>query len=322
VSLCEQSVMSDNTPSQDTAYALAVSPDFALDGICFAARASGLYRSDDAGLTWFSAYEALKLEAPLTTTAVAVPPTFRSDATVFCGVSGAILRSADGGQTWQATLLPPPPTPVSALVTSPAYAEDGMVLAATLEDGVYATDNRGDHWVPWSFGLMDLNVMTLAVSPDFASDETVFAGTESGVFRSTNGGRAWRETDFPMECGPVLSLAVSPGFANNGTVWAGTEEHGLFRSQDSGKTWQRVGEGELTDAINAIVLSPAFPSQPHLLVMQSRTLMVSRDGGYSWSPWKDDLHFEEGLTCIAAPFGLEAGAALLVGLGDGGVRRV
>jgi photosystem II stability/assembly factor-like uncharacterized protein len=314
--------MNNDSTSRDTTYAIAVSPDFARDGICFVARASGLYRSDDGGMSWRSAYEALKLETPLTTTAVTVPPTYRSDAAVFCGVPGAILRSADGGFTWQATLLPPPPTPVSALVTSPAYAEDGVVLAATLEDGVYATDDRGGHWVPWSFGLMDLNVVALAISPDFAHDETAFAGTESGVFRSTNGGRAWRETDFPMEFGPVLSLAVSPDFARDGTVWAGTEEHGLFQSRDGGTTWHRAGDSQVTDPINAILLSSEFPSEPHLLVMQSRTLMVSRDGGRSWSAWKQGLHFDQGLTCVAAPSGIEAGATLLVGLGDGGVRRV
>ena len=83
-----------------------------------------------------------------------------------------------------------------------------------------------------------------------------------------------------------------------------------------------MGEGVLTDAINAIVVSPLFPSRPHVLALQAQRLMISRDGGRSWSPWKDGLHFDEGLTCVAAPCGLDAGALLLVGLGNGGVRRV
>ena len=315
-------MMTEITSSQDIAYALALSPDFARDGVCFVARASGLYRTNDGGATWRSAYDALNLEAPLVTTAVAVSPLFSSDASVFCGVSGAILRSADRGQTWQATLLPPPPTPVSTFVISPAYAEDGTVLAATLEDGVYATDDRGDHWMPWSFGLMDLNVLCLAISPDYAADETVFAGTESGVFRSTNGGRAWRETDFPMECAPVLSLAVSPDLARDGSVWAGTEEHGLFHSRDGGKTWQQLGRGQITDAINAILLSATVSSVVDVLVVQAGTLIVSRDGGRSWAPWRNGLSYDEGLACVAAPFGLYAGAPLLVGLATGDVRRV
>ena len=31
----------------------------ALDGLCFAARASGLYRSEDGGTTWASCYDSL-----------------------------------------------------------------------------------------------------------------------------------------------------------------------------------------------------------------------------------------------------------------------
>ena len=71
--------------TEDYVYALAASPSFAQDGICFAARRSGLYRSDDGGITWRSAYGSLDLEVPLTTLAVAVSPAFESDRSVFAG---------------------------------------------------------------------------------------------------------------------------------------------------------------------------------------------------------------------------------------------
>lgn len=71
-----------------------------------------------------------------------------------------------------------------------------------MEDGIFRSANRGERWSPWNFGLLDLNVLALAISPCFESDETIFAGTESGIFRSTNGGRAWREADFPLSWHP------------------------------------------------------------------------------------------------------------------------
>jgi photosystem II stability/assembly factor-like uncharacterized protein len=314
--------MTDNFPLQDIIYALAVSPDFASDGICFVARAGGLFRSHDGGLNWQSAYSTLQIDTALPTTAVAVSPFYGSDHTVYCGVSGAVMRSTDGGTTWEATLLPQPPTPVSALAFSPAYARDGLVLAATLEDGIYATDDHGSRWMPWSFGLMDLNVLALAVSPDYAADETAFVGTESGVFRSTNGGRAWRETDFPMDCGPVLSLAVSPGFAHDATVWAGTECQGLFRSSDAGDRWQRVADGAIVDTVNAVIVAPDGSSLPAVLVMQPDGLLISRDEGRTWSSWSSRLHLTAGLTCVAAPAGLASGAPLLLGLEDGTICRL
>ena len=91
--------LADENNVQDVVYALAASPNFEQDGICFAACASGLRRSEDGGRTWQDAYAALNLEAALATAAVAVSPDFASDHNVFAGVGGGILRSVDGGQT-------------------------------------------------------------------------------------------------------------------------------------------------------------------------------------------------------------------------------
>jgi photosystem II stability/assembly factor-like uncharacterized protein len=314
--------MSEETQIQDLIYSLATSPGFAQDRICFAAQQSGLYRSDDGGITWRTTYDSLDLESPLATTAVVVSPDFESDRNVFAGAQGGILWSYDGGQNWHVATLPSPPPVVSALVISPNYTQDGTLLAGTLEDGVFRSADRGSHWSAWNFGLLDLSVLCMAISPDFAHDETLFVGTESGVFRSTNGGRAWREVSFPTEFAPVLSLALSPDYANDGLLFAGTESCGLFCSGDRGRTWACLGKDVVTDAVNGIVLSPEFPTQPDVLVMLSTALLVSRDGGQSWSDWKAGLAFEQGLASVAAPQGLDPGVPLLVGLVEGGVLRV
>ena len=319
----------EDTQIQDIVYCLAVSPDFARDGICLAARASGLFRSEDGGLTWQAAYASLELEAPLTTTAVAVSPSFKADRSVFAGVPGGVLRSVDGGQNWYIAGFPSPPPFVSALVVSPNFAQDGTLLVGTLEDGVFRSGDRGEHWAAWNFGLLDLNVLCLALSPDFGAiapaghlSETIFAGTESGIFRSTNGGRAWREVDFPTEFAPVLSLVLSPRFATDGLLLAGTESCGLFCSRDRGSTWERLGEEAVTGAVNSILLAPGFPAKPDVLVLLEDTLLVSRDGGQSWSDWEANLPVEHGISAVAASHGLDAGAPLLVGLVEGGVLRV
>lgn len=314
--------MTDETHLQDIVYALAASSGFARDGVCFAARGSGLYRSDDGGNTWQFAYHALNLETPVPTMAVVVSPDFESDQSVFAGVPGGILRSYDGGKSWHAAELRSPPPIVSALVISPDYARDGTLLAATLEDGVFRSADRGRHWAAWNFGLLDLNVLCLVISTGFADDETLFVGTETGIFRSTNGGRAWREVDFPTDFAPVLSLALSPGCASDGVLFAGTESCGLLRSDDGGGTWARLGEKVTTDAVNAILLSPEFPAKTDILLLLSSTLLISRDGGESWSDWKAGVDLGQGAACVAAPFGLDIDAPLLVGLAEGGVLRI
>ena len=321
--------MTHETQVEDIVYALAASPAFEEDGLCFAARHTGLFRSGDGGRTWENAYASLDLQAALTTVAVLVSPAFETDRAVFAGVPGGILRSADGGQTWHVASFPPPPPFVSSLVISPNYARDGTLLAGTLEDGVFRSGDRGQHWAAWNFGLLDLNVLALAVSPDYAHDETLFAGTESGIFRSTNGGRAWREVNFPTDFAPVLSLALSTGYADDSTLFAGTEAHGLFRSQDGGATWQRLAQERLTGAptsgtaaINSILLAPDFLDQPGVLILHEDALLLSRDGGTSWTDWGTDVAIQAAVVSVAAPHGLAPGAPLLLGLMDGTVLRV
>jgi len=310
-------MMTEITHLEDIVYDLAASPAFEQDGLCFAARPGGLFRSEDGGRTWQDAYASLNLEAALTTAAVALSPAYLTDATVFAGAPGGVLRSIDAGLSWLVASFPAPPPFVSCLAISPDFARDGTLFAGTLEDGVFRSADRGQRWAAWNFGLLDLNVLALAISPDFARDETLFAATESGLFRSTNGGRAWREIGFPTEWAPLLSLALSPGYAHEQTLFAGSEAHGLFRSRDGGATWQRLAEGRLTGAVNRISLASAFPAQPDLLVLHEDVLLVSRDAGNSWSAWLPD--FQDAVASVLAPQGLAPGAPLLVGLMDGRV---
>ena len=301
-------------------HALAASPAFADDGLCFAAHAVGLARSEDGGRTWRDAYSTLNLQAPLTTAAVVLSPDFANDRTVFAGASGGVLRSLDGGDRWLVAGLPSPPPFVTALTVSPNYASDGLVFAGTMEDGVLRSWDRGASWAAWNFGLLDLNVYALAISPDFAHDDTLYVGAESGVFRSTNGGRAWREIAFPMECAPVLSLALSPDFSSDGCIWAGSEAHGLWRSDDRGVTWLQMDGLREMGAINALLIQQQPTQQPALLALTGAGPHASYDGGVIWRPL---LQVEaSGLSCATAPLGLAAGAPVLFGYDDGRVLSV
>jgi photosystem II stability/assembly factor-like uncharacterized protein len=308
--------------TRDYVYAIAASPDFGRDGICFAARRSGLFRSEDGGFRWQDAYRALELPEALLTPCVAVSPDFRSDHSVLAGASGGILRSVDGGRSWQAASVPTPPPVVSCMGVSPNFVHDGALFAGTMEDGVLRSTDRGSRWQRWNFGLLDLAVFCLAISPQFAADDTLFVGTDSGLFRSTNGGRAWREVSFPDQLAPVLSLAVSPDYARDGTLWAGTESNGLYVSTDRGDRWRRLAEELIADTVNAVLLSPQFPAKADVLAMLPDRLLISRDGGGRWSTWPDGLPDRAELSSVAAPHGLDPGAPLLVGLTDGRVLRV
>jgi photosystem II stability/assembly factor-like uncharacterized protein len=191
-----------------------------------------------------------------------------------------------------------------------------------MEDGVFRSANRGDRWSAWNFGLLDLNVISLVISPSFVEDETLYLGAETGIFRSTNGGRAWREVDLPVGFEPILSMALSPNFKADRLLFAGTESHGLFRSDDGGESWTRLGEDQIAGTVNSIVLGTEFPAKPELLVVAGDRLVVSRDGGQSWSPWGAGQIFEDGVASVAAPAGLGPDAPIFVGLVSGKIERL
>jgi hypothetical protein len=307
--------------TQEYIYALAADPDFSTSGICFAAHTRGVSRSEDGGVSWYSAFDSLALETPLQATSVAVSPCFRSDGLVLAGLPGGIARSIDGGMDWSILAFPAPPPFVSSLAISPDVAHDGMAFAGTMEDGIFLSYDRGEHWEAWNIGLLDHHVLCIAISPAFACDRKVFVGTESGIMCSTNAGHFWREVTFSAEAAPVLSLAISSAFTQDGTIVAGTAEHGLFVSNDGGQHWQTNHMRGDENAINAVLLDPQFPEQPQLLALLDDTPHISRDGGQSWAACIDNGQPISGITAIAAPLGLDLESPLLTGLYAGQVLR-
>ncbi len=294
-------------PMGGTTMALAFSPNFARDGLCWAATRVGLFRSSDRGHTW------ARVGGPgfQPMTAVAVSPGYDQDHTLLAGTQSGPYVSRDGGETWLAGRFQVGPTAaVSALALSPAFPRDGIAFAGTVQDGIFRSNDRGESWHGWNFGLLDLNVLTVAVSPAFEEDETIFAATTTALFRSKNGGRAWREVAFPRGASPVLALALSPAFASDGTIFAGTESAGAFRSTDRGATWQALTGLPAEESVNGLAVSPAFAQDRTVLALTGEGLYVSRDAGETWT------------LCAALPGALclaTSPSATLVGLAQEGV---
>ena len=309
--------MQDNVLAE-WVYGLAAAPTPAGGLVLCAARGSGLYRSMDSGQTWEHLYAGLHLPGPLATAAVALSSAYPGDGTLFAGVAGAVMCSRDDGQSWHAASLASPAPVVTALAVSPDYERDGVVFAATAEDGVFRSKDRGGRWGAWNFGLLDLNTLCLALSPAFGHDQTLFVGTESGIFRSTNGGRAWRDVEFSEDHAPVQCLALSPAYRVDGVLAAGTESCGLFFSYDTGETWHRVAADVITGSVIAVAISPAGQHQ-RVLVATDEALLLSDDAGTSWALLLQERNTQ--LTCCAAPLDLLAGGEVFIGTMDGRVLR-
>lgn len=307
----------------DIVCALAASPFFAEDGICFAAKSSGLLRSDDGCKSWRTAYSSLETDNLPPTTAVAVT---RIEAgaplAIFAGIRGEILRSLDSGLTWQSAILPEPPPVPTSLVVSPNYASDGTVVAATMEDGVFVSTDRGARWDGWTFGLVDQHVLAVLPSPAFGRDTSIFAACETGIFASTNAGRSWRDLPFPIKHAPVLSLAISPRFENDGLLWAGTESGGVWVTRDRGIRWAPVGDCPLDGPINSLILGQDREARPALLALAGSSLRYTIDGGALWHPVDATFDSDGEITCVEAPTGFSPQASLIIGTSLGEVIRL
>lgn len=297
--------------SDDALFALAASPAYARDGICFAACGSGLYRSGDGGESW----DLLRTSPERVTTAVAVSPAFAEDRSLFAAVKGGVLRSSDGGDTWFTAGFPAPPPVFSSLIVSPDFERDGFLLAGTIKDGVFSSTDRGGRWAAWNFGLFDLSALCLALSPGWTEDETVFAGTETGLYRSANGGRAWRHCGFPSELAPALSMVCfDSGRGGSTELLVGSESDGLLASSDGGETWRQVGDGAISGAVNQLHVAREAKGGLSVYALTNDAVLRSPDEGRSWT----ELIRLGGIATAMLPLG----DALLLGIQGEGLMRL
>jgi photosystem II stability/assembly factor-like uncharacterized protein len=123
--------------------AVAVSPDFAQDGLVFAGVAGGVMRSADGGKTWtLTRFN----DPPPLVTALGVSPVFSRDGVVLAGtLEDGVFRSDDCGQTWKAWNFGLLDWRVLALALSPDFSEDHKVVIGT-ESGLFVSKNGGRSW--------------------------------------------------------------------------------------------------------------------------------------------------------------------------------
>jgi photosystem II stability/assembly factor-like uncharacterized protein len=261
--------------------ALAVSPQFAEDRLVLAGtEADGLLRSDDAGASW----EPVPDLAGHGVTAIAISHRYAEQPAIAAATGEGVAISDDGGATWRMTAQGHGPVLSLAFVPH----GDGEALVAGLpRQGAIRSEDGGATWEPAGEGLYANLLLSLALSPAFAEDRTLFAaGLEEGVTVSTDGGATWEARNEGLADTTVFAVSPSPDYARDRTVYAATAS-GLYRSRDGAASWQPLDTGpgdEAATAVGAIVAGPSANNRPASLLgatLDGR-LLASDDGGESW----------------------------------------
>jgi photosystem II stability/assembly factor-like uncharacterized protein len=232
------------------------------DGVVYAGtEPSAVFSSSDGGATWREGQPLATLPSAPTwrfpprpethhVRALAVDPT-DPERVFACVEAGAFLRSHDGGRTWEDRRRGDPfDTHTLALhPRAPARlygaAGDGFVRAG---DGYWESRDGGasishpdeglDHQYLWGLavdaGDPDTVLVSASRSPDQGHRPT---GGESTIYRRTARDR-WREVTagLPPTAGRQLAVLVAdPGAPG---VFFAACNHGLFRSDDGGTSWE------------------------------------------------------------------------------------
>ena len=258
----------------------------------YAGTTLGLFKSPDGGKTW------RHLSSEQVNWMVFDPgdPRTLYLATEFAG----ILKSADSGETFR------PMNEGFANHRLSEIASDGKRLYASstyegLYGGVFVSGDGGLQWTLRANeeALHGQNLHSLTAFP--ASPDLVFASSEDAILKSADGGKTWLAVAEPRPIAPrptaaraggagvaarssgkvhIHALRAVPLDKDKVVLLAGTDA-GLFRSSNSGATWEQVKAAGLTGvSILAIYAPPTAASR--LAARTGEGLFVSGDFGRSW----------------------------------------
>ncbi|MEW5705872.1 MAG: Ig-like domain-containing protein [Actinomycetota bacterium] len=128
-------------------------------------------------------------------------------------------------------------------------------------------------------GPTDTIVNAVAISPNYALDKTIFAGTNgNGIYKSTNGGQSWSQSG--LNGYYIFALVISPNYSSDRTLFAGTYG-GVYKSTDGGTSWSRCNLSGVD--VSSLAISPNYASDQAIFAgTYGQGVYKSDDSGTSW----------------------------------------
>lgn len=288
---------------------LAISPNYATDRTILASTwHEGVFRSNDGGKSWKKQSRGLKKHVQADTAIyksphfsdLSISPTYSQDKTVFLAGFDGVFKSTNGGRSWRDVNIGKGATSIRALAISPNYQHDSTVAISTIYQGVYISHDRGGTWTAINHGLgsdrlLKQNLIAetgdLIFSPNYSSDNTIFASSWGCVSKTTNRGKFWHKFWVPKSLRRDSYMVVSPNFASDRTIYLVSLPGKILKSTDGGKNFAVAGEiGDRAVFIPSLVISPNFAADRTLYIGNfAGGVYKSVDAGSTWQPINNGL---------------------------------
>jgi hypothetical protein len=163
----------------------------------------------------------------------------------------------------------------------------------------------------------------VALSPNFAQDQTIFMATNQlsikmGVYvlmKSTDGGVSWYVVQGMPNTAAILVVAFSPGYAADQTIFT-AGPGGLSETTNQGAAWTSLSAEPLTD----VALSPKFATDNTLFILTTKKqIYKSKNRGQSWAPIPPPTTLTSSLSLIAVSPNFDVDHTLLLGTEANGI---
>ena len=268
----EIDVWSCNGPGGGGVSALAINP--LNTAIVYAGTARSIYKSTDSGKTWNVIYSMLPNDYLLLVKSIVIDPL--NPTTIYAVTMTKVLKSIDEGASWEVFWQGNINNNPSCIAIDPKipniiYFSDSFDLMKSINGGA-----------SWNI-IFGHQASCIAIDP---INTAIIYASAPCLIKSTDGGVNWSPSHNGLpDCD--IFLKIDPQIPT--TIYA-VGSGGIYKSINAGAWWNLIDSFPAGGSIRSIAF---YPQNTNIIyVARYKSLLVSMDGGGSWTPLNPDNNLD------------------------------